>query len=378
MNSKGKAKVAIVQSNKAKAEQINEAEVNSMVKEAIRQSGGLGFIRDGEFVVIKPNLIGTRVVPGAVGFLGMFMTDPYKRNQVPIEANGMTADWRVTKAVVEMIREVNPSGKIYIMECSGEGIMTETYKRLGYTLENLPGVNKIVGLDQEGQEYRNIYSSELVSVDLGEKQLYKKLPDFLNNKYYFDKTYFSADRIISVACLKNHMNAAFTGGIKNVGIGAMPGKVYGNNKNQINRAITIDHAFEPLSQFIHDYYLCKPVDFVVTDGIQGLAYGPQAQAAPSYEAAKMNMRLIMAGKDAVAVDTVHATVVGVDPMKVDYLQHVAKSVGGENRLNKIEIVGNRTVKEVQKKFPMAKGLVGMMYPEPRKTLAGIESDHVMA
>ena len=368
MSSNERAKVALLQSEKAKAEQITDAEVDKMVKDAISLSGGFTFIKDGETVVIKPNLIGTRVVPGPVGFLTMFMTDPYKRNQVPVQANGMTTDWRVTRAVVEMVRDVNPSGKVYIMECSGEGVMTETYKRLGYTLENLPGVDRIMGLDQEGRKYRDVNDKDLVSVDLGDRQRYKKLPSFLNNRYYFDKTYFSADKVISIACLKNHAMAAVTGGIKNVGIGVMPGKVYGNNKNQINRAFTIDHSWEPLSNFIHDYYMCKPVDYVVTDGLQGLAYGPQAQGAPSYNAARMNMRLVLAGKDPVAVDTVHASIIGVDPMKVDYLQHVAKSTGGENIIENIDVVGNRNIDQVKKVFPMAKGLVGKMYPEPGKTL----------
>ena len=370
MSGKEKTKVALIQSDKAKAEQINEAEINAMVKEAIKLSGGFDFIKDGEFVVIKPNLISTRTLLKTMNTMTMMMTKPYAdKTQVPAEANGLTADWRVAKAVVEMVREVNPSGKVYVMECSGEGVVQETYKRLGYTHENIPGVDKFVGLDEAGSQYRDVDSKDFVAVDLGNKQKYDKLPEYLNNKYYFDKTYFAADKIISIACLKNHINTAFTGGIKNVGIGAMPGKVYGNNKNTINRAMTIDHSWDPLARFIHDYYLCKPVDFVVTDGIQGLAYGPQGQGAPSYDAAKMNMRMVMASKDPVAIDTVHATVVGVDPMKVNYLQYVAESVGGENIMSNIDVVGNRKVDQVKKSFPMKQGLLRRMYPEANKALA---------
>ena len=370
MSVKEKSKVALIQSDKARAEQINEAEINAMVKEAIKLSGGFGFIKDGESVVVKPNLISTRALVRTLSTLTMTMTNPYaEKTQVPVEANGLTADWRVAKAVVELIREVNPSGKVYVMECSGEGNVKETFKRLGYTHENLPGVDEFIGMDETGSHYRDVDSKDLVSVDLGDKQKYDKLPKFLNNKYYFDKTYYSADKIISIACLKNHAMAAFTGGIKNVGIGVMPGKVYGNSKNSINRGMTIDHSWDPLARFIHDYYLCKPVDFVVTDGIQGLAYGPQGQGAPSYDEAKMNMRMIMASSDPVAIDTVHATVVGVDPMKVNYLQYVAESVGGENNMSKIDIVGNRSVGQVKKTFPMKQGLLKMIFPEPNKVLA---------
>ena len=365
-----KTKVALLQSDQEKAEMISANEINKMVKEAIELAGGFGFINDGETIVIKPNLISTRTIIGTLRTLAMLQTDPYaKKTQVPAEVNGMTADWRVTKAVVEKIREVNPSGKVLIMEMSGEGIMKENFDRLGYTKENMPGVDEFIGLDEAGHHYRDVDDERLVGVDLGDKQKYEKLPDFLNNKYYFDKKYFSADRIISVAALKNHINAAFTGGIKNVGIGAMPGKVYGSNKKSVNRIFTIDHSWDPLARFIHDYYLCKPVDFVVTDGLQGLAYGPQGQGAPSYKAAKMNMRLILAGKDPVAVDTVHATLVGVDPMKVNYLQYVSESTGGENRLENINVLGNRKVDDVKKTFPMKGGLLRLMYPDPNKALA---------
>jgi hypothetical protein len=63
------------------------------------------------------------------------------------------------------------------------------------------------------------------------------------------------------------------------------------------------------------------------------------------------------------------SIVGVDPMKVNSLQHAAESTGGENRIENIEVVGNRTIDQVMKVFPMAKGLLGRMYPGPGMTLA---------
>ena len=31
---------------------------------------------------------------------------------IPAEVNGITTDWRVTKAVVELVREINPNGTV--------------------------------------------------------------------------------------------------------------------------------------------------------------------------------------------------------------------------------------------------------------------------
>ena len=365
---KGNSTVALIRSSAKNATQISDLEVRQMVRDVVQLTGGFSdIIKDGEFVVIKPNLVTTRATAGTICALTMLMTDPYKKNQVPQTVNGITPDIRIAKALVELVREINPSGKVYIMECSGEGHVKEAYNRLGYTHENMPGVDKFVGLDETGDGYRAIDSEDLVAVDLKEKQQYKKLPKFLNNRYYFDKTYYSADVVISLCCLKNHMNAAITGGIKNVGIGVMPGKIYGNSKKTINRGLTINHGWEPLNNFIHDYYIAKPVQFVLTDGLQGSAYGPHCQGAPSYEAVKMNMRLLLASKDPVACDSVHACIIGVDPEKINYLKDISRDGFGTIDTSKITVVGNARVDEVKKSFPMAKGVFGVMYNGPKKT-----------
>jgi uncharacterized protein (DUF362 family) len=360
--------VALVRSHRKEASDITESEVREMVRNAVELTGGFtDTIEDGQCVVIKPNLVSTRATTGTIGALSMPFTDPYKKNQVPQTANGFTADWRIAKALVELVREVNPSGKVYVMESSGEGQVSKTFEIMGYTHENIPGVDRFIGLDETGDGYRAVDSPDFVAVDLKEKQRHKSLPAFLKNKYYFDKTYFSANVVISLCCLKNHAMAAVTGGIKNVAIGTMPGKIYGNTKTKINRAMTINHGWESLNNYIHNSYICKPVQFVLTDGLQGSAYGPHGQGAPSYEAAKMNMRLVLASKDPVAVDAVHACIVGVDPEKVDYLKYISQEGLGTLNTSKISIVGNARVDEVRKPFPMAKGLVRHLWSMPSKT-----------
>ena len=84
-----------------------------MVCDAVEFTGGLSdIIEDGRFVVIKPNLVSTRTSLGTFGALSLFFTDPYKdSSQVPQMVNGLTVDWRVTKAMVELVRELNPSAR---------------------------------------------------------------------------------------------------------------------------------------------------------------------------------------------------------------------------------------------------------------------------
>ena len=78
------------------------------------------------------------------------------------------------------------------------------------------------------------------------------------------------------------------------------------------------------------------------------------------------MRLIMASKDAVALDTVHACVVGVDPAQLPVLQDLSKEGMGIADTAKISVVGNAKVADVKKTFPGANGLIKMIFNEPHK------------
>lgn len=359
--------VALVKSSKQKAEDITESEIMDMIHEAVTLAGGLDFIKDGQSVVIKPNLVTTRKVTGTINPLMMPLSNPFKEScQIPQLVNGITTDWRVTKAMVQLIREVNPSGKVYIMECAGDGKTSENFRRMGYNHENIPGVDEFVAIGETKGNFREVDSEDLVAIQVKNQQ-YKKLPKFLKNKYYFDKTYYSADVIISLCCLKNHGLAAVSGSIKNVGMGARPANIYANNKNKTLSMPTINHFWKGINSFIHDYYSAKPVHFALTDGLQGLSYGPACFGAPSYEAAKMNMRLIIASKDPIAIDTVHSCIVGVDPEKVNYLKDLSKDGFGTIDTSRITVVGNTRVDEVKKPFPMAGGIIALVFNGPRKT-----------
>jgi uncharacterized protein (DUF362 family) len=329
-----------------------------MVREAVKLAGGLSdIVKDGQCVVIKPNLVTTRKVTGSIKPLMMPFSHAFKeKEQIPELMNGITTDRRVTKAMVELVRELNPSGKVYIMECAGDGPTSQNFRRMGYTHENIPGVDAFVALGEDG-DFRDVGAEDLVAVEVKNQQ-YKNLPKFLNNKYYFDKTYYSADVIISLCCLKNHMSTAVTGGIKNVGIGAKPAKIYANSNGKTISAFVISHTWEPLNDFIHDYYSARPVDFVLTDGLQGLQYGNACQGAPSYEEAKMNMRLLLASKDPVAIDSVHSCIIGVDPEKVKHLKDLARDGFGTIDTSKITVVGNARVDEVKKRFALPDGMLG--------------------
>jgi len=61
----------------------------------------------------------------------------------------------------------------------------------------------------------------------------------------------------------------------------------------------------------------------------------------SYADDRMNMRLVLAGRNAVAVDTVGALVMKCDPAKVPYLTKLEASGFGSTDLGRITVVGKQ-------------------------------------
>ena len=128
------AVVSIVRSARENAADIEYDEVKALVREAVDLAGGFdGLIDNGDTVVLKPNLI-----------TDYDMT--YQSRDLPQDVNGMTTDWRVTQAVVELVRELNPDGRIVVLEGVANGTTSGNMKTLGYVADQIPGVPEREGL----------------------------------------------------------------------------------------------------------------------------------------------------------------------------------------------------------------------------------------
>ncbi len=327
--------VAIVQSSKQQAAEMDEKDIETMVNKAVDLAGGFdGLIKDGQVVVIKPNLVTMKDY-----------TLPYWQGaELAPELNGTTTDWRVTKAIVKLVRKYNPHGKVYVMEGSANPTKI-VMAHLKYSPKYIPGVDKFIAIEEDSGEWRDFSSPGITKVSLPNGLLHKE--------YYLNKKYKKADVLISVPLLKNHWQAVVTGAIKNVGIGATPANIYGISAGNIGRNNMVNHDSLDLHKWIHDFYLCRPVDFVIMDGLQGVQNGP----TPCYEVSRtsdikqdqMNMRLIIAGKDAIAVDTIESLLMSWDPLSVGYLSYLNKSGAGNLDTAAIEVVG-KPVDQVRKDF----------------------------
>jgi uncharacterized protein (DUF362 family) len=301
--------VGIAQSDVENAEDLTFEDVYALVREAVALAGGLsGIVSDGDVVILKPNLVTMRcnTLPGWNG------------RQLPPEVNGNSTDYRVTRAVARMVRELNPTGRIYVME----GSTQNTYRvmeAMNYTPEHIPEVDGFLPIESNSGAWRDRTSPYLV-------RLYPENP-LLHEYYYYNRKIYEADVLINLPVVKNHWHTVTTGAVKNIAIGNTPTNIYGDGPNNNLRLRMVNHYTPDIHRWIADYYTIRPSDFVVMDGLQGMEHGPtpsfDMSGVRNIEDTQKNMRVIMASADGLAIDIVQSNVMNWDPESVMYLQFLA-------------------------------------------------------
>jgi uncharacterized protein (DUF362 family) len=330
------SRVALVRSGKERPEELGYGDIKAMVRRAVELAGGFGgLIRDGSTVVLKPNLVTPfdYTLPG------------WKGRPLKPEVNGTTTDYRVARAVVELVRELDPRGKVYVME--GSAFSTrECMRRLLYDHEHIPGVDEFIALEEDSGGWKDYDSPRLVKVAV-EGHL-------LAPEVYMNRRYKEADVLISLPALKTHWTEVVSGSIKNVSIGGTPANIYGGaDPGSNNRSASLDHEKASLDRWISDWFSARPAQFAIIDGLQGIQNGP----TPCYDQTKttdiaqdqMNMRVILASRDCVAADTVESLLMEWDPAAVGYIGYLAKAGVGRSGAAEIRVLGEG-VDAVRKDF----------------------------
>ena len=322
--SSGPAEVAIAQ---AAAWPVSDAEVETLVRQTVALAGGLeSIIESGDTVVIKPNLVW---------------------DAAPDE--GYTTDPHVTRAVVQLAQEAG-AAQVIIADGSAlyrdghdaRGATVEAFYRCGYDanrdmVDDVTGVplvdlNDSGGIDQHDPNLvRTVYPQN----------------GLIQSSYWLPNVILDADVLISVPMLKNHSHAGVTLALKNQ-FGIPPSDIYHSPGSQMFKG-ALSHDADDLGRHIVDLNLARPLDFAVVDGLRGMTDGPTGGTL-----ADPPMRLILAGADPVALDTVGTLVMGYDPATVPYLGW-ASGVGlGSSDVAQITVRGLR-VSQVRRDFPAPRG-----------------------
>jgi len=220
-------------------------------------------------------------------------------------STGITTDSRVIEGVVKFLKQHGVK-EIIIGEGSGFADTFEAFR--------------VAGVDTVAKRW-NVKLVDLNKDDF----LEVSPPSPLANKVKIAKTALEST-IVSVAKLKPHRQAGVTLTIKN-----MMGAVTPKGSMHFN----LSHNIAELASII------KP-RIAVIDGIIA-GEGHETSGNP------VEMNIVIAGKDSVAVDAVGATVMGIPPTEVKHLLLAEKKQLGTCDLNQIEIVGE-SVERVKNKF----------------------------
>lgn len=221
-------------------------------------------------------------------------------------STGITTDARIIEGVVAFLKK-GDSKEVIIGEGTGSGDTLDAFK--------------IAGVDDVARRWRarmiDLNKGEFVEVHPPNARTLRKVKI---SKIALEST------IISVPKLKPHRLTGVTLSLKNM-MGAMTPK---------------GSMHTHLSQNIVDLASVIKPSIAVVDGIIA-GEGHETSGNP------VEMNLVIAGTDPVAVDTIGAAVMGIPPEHVKHLQLAQESGLGTCILERIEVVGE-PVQKVQRNF----------------------------
>jgi len=267
----------------------SDREVSAVVRKAVDLAGGLGGVMArGALVLIKPNLVAVPPSPDA----------------------GACTRASVCRALADIVAELG--GRPVIAESSARGIDTEKVMEvMGYS-----------SLRQQGYEVVDLKRTKTVKVPVPEGLVLREVTTY--------ELVMQAEAIISVPVMKTHDQTDVSLSLKN-----LKGLVTDVEKRRIHQL----GVFEGVCDL---YTLFRPA-FAVVDGTTA-----QEGLGPVY-GLPVEMNLIVAGRDLLAVDAATSEAMGFVPQEVRLLRMAAVRGLGVLSAEGIEVVGER-VADVRRRF----------------------------
>ena len=261
------------------------------MRKAVDLLGGIRlFVKPGERVLIKPNLLKAKPPEAAV-----------------------TTHPEIVRAVIRLVQEAG--GTALVGDSPGMGGLHKVADKAGI----------LTVIREEGAQL----------IDLDEALQVKNSGRF--QQFEIARAVLEADALINLPKLKTHGMTTLTGAVKNL-FGCIPGKrkVQWHFSTGVNRDLFMRMLVE-LSAVL------KP-RLTVMDAIVGMEGNGPGSGDPR------NIGAIIAGQDAVAVDVISAKVVGVDPGKLPLIRAAAAAGIGETKTDRIRVAGDSVEQGVIRGF----------------------------
>jgi uncharacterized protein (DUF362 family) len=140
------------------------------------------------------------------------------------------------------------------------------------------------------------------------------------SKLYVARSAFAYDLVISLPKMKTHHWAGVTLAMKNL-FGFVPGSVYGFPKNHLH--------WSGIPECVAGLHAALPLHFSIVDGIVGMEGNGPLQGRPKAAG------VVVAGRNAAAVDATCCRIMRIDPAKIRYLQLAGAAYLDESAVRQI-------------------------------------------
>ncbi len=191
------------------------------------------------------------------------------------------------------------------------------FRNFGYErlLEHYPGVS-LVDLQDEP------YVEQVFTSPEGQHTIMRR-----------PKLALEAEVTISVSNLKTHKDYGAALSVTNWAEGTMivPPRITVQGRVWSRSPWLSANGQKSMHQMLAWLYTQKPCDVAVIDGVLAMEGEGPVQGAP------VAMGVVLAGFDPVAVDSVAATLIGLDPHGLGYLEMIAQAGKGVNEMSKIDV-----------------------------------------
>ncbi|MBP1719505.1 MAG: hypothetical protein H6Q43_2943 [Deltaproteobacteria bacterium] len=217
-----------------------------------------------------------------------------------------------TQALVEEVQKAGPA-EVIIAEGTAVGLNTKK----AFSANGYPEVAQATG-------------ARLLDLYDGEYEEVKTAPDGILKTVRISREVLKADFFINAPVLKTHFASTLTGAMKN-----LKGTTTYDEKKRFHY-LNLNQAVAELNQVL------KP-NLIVIDGTIAMEGDGPVAGTP------VELNVVMAGTDAVAVDTIAARIMDIDPEEVAPLAWAKKMGFGVGNEKDIRILGN-SVREVFRPF----------------------------
>jgi len=313
----------------------SEKEIEQMVRKAINLAGGFP-VKKGDEVMIKINVVQDGWFVFSLESQRARWTNTPMRDAKWFnhQMQSILTDGRIARAVALICKEKGAK-KVTIVAGPNAGHAHAYFLVYGYT-DMAKKLNPAMDQWTHKGGWLELYDVSDAVAD-GTWKYYKPKRSGLHglSQYPIPNNWVNADVRISIGKMKTHDNAGVSLTLKNVGIGIPPARIVG--------AIKLGLPHDKTQWGVADVNSIAPIDYAIVDAIWAV------EGWGAFYGEPVSMDLVIAGKDAVAVDATGTRVMGLEPSHYGVIRVAADSGLGTWKADEIEVVGD-SIASVMRQF----------------------------